>query len=301
MKALEVKGTGDRRVPAGYKTQSIDTTIDAEMYLFDLWKSLTQIQKANKLSSWTEGCLELCLIGLRQRYPEASLSKLRYEFARATLKSSFPDSIYQLISEYSQTLMLIDPISLALDVAEILNALDIPYLIGGSVASTLMGEMRATEDVDIVADIKIEKIDLLLQSLQPRFYVSEDAVRDAIRFKRSFNLIDNESLGKVDIFILKDNAFPQIEFQRRRSQLVRQNPDQMLVLPTPEDIILQKLTWYRMTKNESQRQWRDVLGVLKLQGDRLDFEYLQKWAMELELSDLLATACTESGIELLYF
>ena len=64
---------------------------------------------------------------------------------------------------------------------------------------------------------------------------------------------------------------------------------------------MQKLTWYRMTKNESQRQWRDVLGVLKLQGDRLDFEYLQKWALELELSDLLATACTESGLEPLYF
>jgi hypothetical protein len=287
--------------PSGYKTQSIDTSIDAEMYLFGLWKALTLTQKVNKLISWTKGCLELSLIGLKQRYPDASPSKLRYEFARATLKSLFPDSIYQVISQYHHTLMLTDPISLALDVAEILNALDIPYLIGGSVASTLMGEMRATEDVDIVADLKIEKVVLLLQSLQPRFYVSEDAVRDAIRYKRSFNLIDNESLGKVDIFILKDNAFPKIEFQRRRSQLVRQNPDRMLVLPTPEDIILQKLTWYRMTKNESQRQWRDVLGVLKLQGDRLDFEYLQKWALELELSDLLETACTESGLEPLYF
>lgn len=300
MTELATTNTGDRRVPKGYKTQSIDTAIDAEMYLFGLWKSLTLTQKAYKLSNWTKGCLDLNLIGIRQRYPEASPSKLRYEFARATLKSNFPDSIYQLISEYSQILMLTDPISLALDIAEILNALDIPYLIGGSVASTLMGEMRATEDVDIVADIKMEKVALLLQSLQPRFYVSEDAVRDAIRYKRSFNLIDNESLGKVDIFILKNNAFPQIEFQRRRSQLVRQNPDQSLVLPTPEDIILQKLTWYRMTKNESQRQWRDVLGVLKLQGDRLDFEYMQKWAMELELSDLLETACTESGIELLF-
>jgi hypothetical protein len=196
--------------------------------------------------------------------------------------------------------MLTDPISLALDIAAVFNSLDIPYLVGGSVASTLMGEPRATEDVDVVADLEIGKLIPLLQALQPRFYVSEDAVRDAIRFKRSFNLIDNDSLGKIDVFVLKNNAFPQIEFQRRRSQLVRQNPDQMLVLPTPEDIILQKLVWYRMTKNESQRQWRDVLGVLKIQGDRLDFGYLQKWAGELSLSDLLETACTESGIELFF-
>jgi hypothetical protein len=286
--------------PAGYKTQSIDTSIDAEMYLFNRLKSLTLIQKAEKVSGWTKGCLELHLVGLQQRYPSISFSKLRYEFAKATLKLNFSDSVYQNISAYKQPLMLTDPISLALDVAAIFNGLDIPYLVGGSVASTLMGEPRATEDVDIVADLTIEKLIPLLQSLQPRFYVSEDAVRDAIRFKRSFNLIDNDSLGKIDIFVLKDNPFPQIEFQRRRSQLVRQNPDQMLVLPTPEDIILQKLVWYRMTKNESQRQWRDVLGVLKIQGDRLDFGYLQKWAEELSLSDLLETACTESGIELFF-
>jgi hypothetical protein len=286
--------------PAGYKTQSIDTSIDAEMYLFGRLKALTLIQKAEKISSWTKGCLELCLIGLQQRYPNASLWKLRYEFAKAILKYNFSDLIYQNISEYDQPLMLTDPISLALDIAAVFNSLDIPYLVGGSVASTLMGEPRATEDVDVVADLEIGKLIPLLQALQPRFYVSEDAVRDAIRFKRSFNLIDNDSLGKIDVFVLKDNAFPQIEFQRRRSQLVRQNPDQMLVLPTPEDIILQKLVWYRMTKNESQRQWRDVLGVLKIQGDRLDFGYLQKWAGELSLSDLLETACTESGIELFF-
>jgi hypothetical protein len=282
---------------AGYKTQSIDTTINVELYLFDKWKSLTLIQKAERVSSWTKGCLELSLMGVKQRHPDANLSELRLEFAKATLKSNLSDSLYKYISQSNQPFMLIDPISLALDVAKILNELNIPYLVGGSVASSLMGEMRATEDVDMVADLPMEKMMPLIQVLQPRFYVSEDAVRDAIRFKRSFNVIDNESLGKVDIFILSNNPFPQVEFQRRRSQLVRQNPDQMLVLPTPEDIILQKLIWYRMTKNESQRQWRDILGVLKLQGDRLDFDYLQKWSTELNLEDLLKTAYTESGLK----
>ncbi|BBC26473.1 hypothetical protein [Pseudanabaena sp. ABRG5-3] len=287
-------------LPSGYKTQSIDTSIDAEIYLFNLRKSLTLVQRVEGFINWHQRLLELCVGGIQQRCPDASIETLRYEFARATLKSAFPNSTYHDIAQTRSFLKLLNPIELALEITSILEKLDIQYFVGGSVASVLFGEIRSTEGVDIFVALEIEKVVPLLQSLQPRFYVSEDTVRDAIRSKRSFNLIDNESLGKVDIFILQDSPFPQIEFQRRRSQLVRQNPDQMLVLPTPEDIILQKLVWYRTTKNESQRQWRDVLGVLKLQGDRLDCDYLQKWAVELNLSNLLETACIESGLELFF-
>ena len=95
----------------GYQTQSIDTSFDAETYLFGRLKSLTLIQKAEKVSSWTKGCLELSLVGLKQRYLNVSQSKLKYEFAKATLKSNFSDIVYQNISDCDRPLMLNDPIS----------------------------------------------------------------------------------------------------------------------------------------------------------------------------------------------
>jgi len=100
---------------------------------------------------------------------------------------------------------------------------------------------------------------------------------------------------------MRNDAFAHSKMERRQLYIPVNRPaSEAIYLCSPEDTVLQKLVWYQMTKNESQRQWRDVLGVLKLQGDRLDFGYLQKWAEELSLSDLLETACTESGIELFF-
>lgn len=275
-----------------YKTQSLDTSLDAEDYQFKLWRSCPLWKKAEVIANWTKGTWELALVGISHQYPDATPGKIRREFVRRSLGID----IFLPSNKYDERrIMLSDPITLALDLANILNALDIPYLVRGSVASGILGEVRATQDIDLVADLSIEKVSQLIQTLQPRFYVSEDAVLDAIRYKQSFNLIDNESLGKIDVFILKDEPFNQTEFQRRVPVVVRP-PDQTLVLPSAEDIILQKLSWYRQEGKVSSQQWRDVLGVMKLQGEQLDFDYLTHWAQELKLADLLSQALRESGI-----
>ncbi len=234
----------------------------------------------------------MCLLAIRHRYPGADNAFIRWEFALLSLGED-ANKIPQ--QDSGQLLMLTDPISLALVVANILDTLAIPYLVGGSVASSLLGEPRSTQDIDVVADLHPEKVSPLIQALRPRFYVSEEAIQEAIRYQSFFNLIDNESLGKIDIFILKDEPFNQIEFQRRQPRVVRQEPEQSIVLPTPEDIILQKLMWYRMGHG-SEKQWRDILGVMKLQGSQLNFDYLNHWAETLRLTDLLAQALEQSGL-----
>lgn len=276
-----------------YKTQSLDTSPDAEDYQFKLWRSCCLWKKAELVARWTKGTWELALLGISYQYPNASPAKIRREFIHRSLgvDISLPNNNYE-----QQPLMLSDPITLALDVANILNSLDIPYLVGGSVASGIWGEVRATQDIDLVASVQTEKVSQLVQVLIPRFYVSEDAVLDAISNKQSFNLIDNESLGKIDIFILKDELFNQTEFGRRAPVVVRP-PDQTLFLATAEDMILQKLSWYHQGGQVSSQQWRDVLGVIKLQGEQLDFDYLTKWAQELKLTYLLSQALQASGFE----
>jgi len=277
---------------SGYQTQSIDTSIEAELIQFSLWRKLTLLEKAELVSSWTKGCWQLGLNAICDRYSNASQQKIRKEFARLTLEKEIYDWILQY--KLDLPLMLTDPISLALVVAEIFENLKIPYLVGGSLASSLLGEPRSTQDIDFVADLNLDNIENLIQALQPRFYVSEDAIKEAIASQQSFNIIDNESLGKVDIFILKNQPFNRSEFQRKRARIVRQNPERLLILPTPEDIILQKLIWHRLGFS-SQKQWRDILGVIKLQGEQLDFAYLRQWANTLELLESLNRALIESG------
>ncbi len=273
-----------------YKTQSVDTSIEIERIQFARWRSLSLYQKADLVSTWTKGCWEISLNAILSRYPDATCSIIRNKFALLTLGNTTAHWILE--QNYQPPLMISDPISLALVVTDILNQLEISYLMGGSLASSLLGEPRSTQDIDLVVDLDLEKVPLLLDALQPRFYVSESAVREAIITQKSFNIIDNESLGKVDIFILKDEPFPRSEFQRKQIRVVRS--ETVLVLPTAEDIILQKLTWYNLGYG-SEKQWRDILGVMKLQGEKLDLAYLSHWAKTLGVLESLNRGLTQSG------
>lgn len=170
----------------------------------------------------------------------------------------------------------------------------IPYLVGGSMASALYGVARSTLDADIVADIRLEQVRELVSSLGADFYADEEMIRGAIEHRSSFNLIHFETMFKVDVFIRKDRPFDQMQFKRRVEQVFAAEPEQKAYMTTAEDIILAKLEWYRLGNEISDRQWRDILGVLKVQTGRLDMDYLHNWAVELDVADLLQRALKES-------
>ncbi len=281
-------------VKPGYKPQSDDTSIDADVLQMKQWRRFPIWKKAQSVSNWTQGCCRLCLAGIKQQYPTYTPTQRRREFVRRRLGEEWVDLSSSL--GIQGEIMIGDPIALALQVAEIFTRLDIPYLVGGSVASSLLGEPRATLDLDVVADLKISQVDAFIAAVEADFYVSADAVIEAISYQSSFNLIHLETNEKVDIFILKPQPLSQSEMERRQRQIVTENPPQYLYLPTPEDIILQKLIWYQLGGRQSERQWRDLLGVLKVQGETLNFQYLWHWAEPLSLSELLGQAVIEAGM-----
>ena len=187
-----------------------------------------------------------------------------------------------------------DSTHVTLFVTQTLERLGISYAVGGSLASSLHGVMRSTLDVDIVADMRLEHIQPLVAALSKDFYADDEMMRDAIEHKSSFNLIHYETAFKVDIFIRKPRAFDQMQLERRKTSVIATDPEQSVYVTSPEDVILSKLEWYRMGGEVSDRQWRDILGVLKTRAGELDLDYLRKWAKDLRVSDLLERALTES-------
>lgn len=182
-------------------------------------------------------------------------------------------------------------------VVDALEELGVAYHIGGSVASSVYGTARATLDVDLVVDLHSEHIQPLVEKLQATYYIDAEMVADAIEHQMSFNLIHLPSMMKVDIFIPKAQPFDQIAFGRvRQDTLSYSDNTRLFYLASPEDIVLRKLDWYKAGGAVSERQWLDVLGMLKVQADKLDYTYLRQWAEPLGLTDLLEQALKDAGL-----
>ena len=174
------------------------------------------------------------------------------------------------------------------------DRLGIAYYVGGSVASSIYGEPRSTLDIDIGADLPESAVQHLVSQWNDDFYVSEAAMRDAIQRERCFNLIHLSTSLKVDIFVCGADVFNASVLKRRISRTVAIGDESLSIwFATPEDVILHKLVWYRKGGETSERQWRDIAGVLKQQQGRLDADYLADWADRLKVRDLWERFCDE--------
>jgi hypothetical protein len=190
--------------------------------------------------------------------------------------------------------MLLEPALITARVTNVLEKLHVRYLIGGSLASTLHGMIRTTQDSDIVAELHPEYVGAFVNELRDEFYIDEEMISEAITRKSSFNIIHRESFFKVDVFIPKMRPFIEEQLSRAQRQVLSKEPLVDALFATPEDTLLAKLEWYRMGGEVSERQWRDVLGIMEVQGGKLDLVYLRRWAIELVLYDLLERALSES-------
>jgi hypothetical protein len=172
-------------------------------------------------------------------------------------------------------------------VARAFEAQKIPYVVVGSFASSLHGLYRTTNDIDLVAEIKLEQVAPLVASLQQDFYIDELAARRAVIGRSSFNAIHFDSVFKIDVFVPRSGDFSQQQLTRRQPANLSPDVSQIVYVATAEDTILAKLKWYRSGKEISNTQWTDVLGVIGAQGKDLDLGYLRAWAGELGVGDLL--------------
>lgn len=182
-----------------------------------------------------------------------------------------------------------------LKILEVFDRLEIPYMVGGSGASSVHGLVRTTADLDLVARMAPDDVQPLVRELEKHFYIDEGQIRSAIQHSRSFNLIHYRSSYKFDIFPLAPDRYQQAQFARRKyehTSLFTGEPLELAVA-SPEDVVLSKLLWYHQGGESSDQQWKDVLGVIAVQGPKLDLAYLREWAGYLGIRNLVDRALSE--------
>jgi hypothetical protein len=176
-----------------------------------------------------------------------------------------------------------------------LEELRLPYMVSGSAASSFYAFVRTTQDGDMVVALGQDQVENFAAAFAPEFYLDRASIRRALQMGGSFNLIHLESSLKIDFFPLRARRFSHEEFSRRQPRLILNKSIAPAYVATAEDTILSKLEWFRAGGEVSENQWKDVLGILKVQAGNLDLAYLNHWARELHVEDLFEKAFKEAN------
>jgi hypothetical protein len=188
---------------------------------------------------------------------------------------------------------LAEPIAITIAVVRALDGLGIRYLVGGSLASSVHGIPRSTQDIDLLVELPGKLVDSLAVELERDFYVDREMIADAVRRRACFNVIDLKTMFKVDLFV-SDRSPLLLEEMERRQLVEIGDPPQSIQVCSAEDIIVHKLDWYEKGQRVSDRQWSDLIGVLAVRGAALDLGYVRRWCAQLGLTELLDRALAET-------
>jgi hypothetical protein len=181
-------------------------------------------------------------------------------------------------------------------VIEAFETLRVAHYVGGSLASSVHGMPRTSIDADVVADLGTQHVVPLVEGLAGRYYLDEGRIRSAVESRRSFNLIHLDTMFKIDVFVSKRRPYDLEALRRARAEPLESTPSApRFSVASPEDIVLAKLEWYHAGGEVSDRQWTDIVGVLRARGGDIDGAYLERWAAALGVSDLLERARREAA------
>lgn len=273
--------------PTTYRPQAEDTSVETDRFEFELLRKRTAAERALMSAAIARNVKQLCLCGLRRRYP--NLEDISSAVARAFLGDECPPNLHFFGSDMT---WIQDSLDLAAMLHPMFEELTIPYYITGGVASSLHGDPRSTRDLDIVVWLPVETLDLLVRELEERnFYVP--GVEDVRSGRmRTLGITHQESISRADFILADETEFERVKFTRR--QHIDIPGKGKFWFASAEDVVLNKLRWG--LRSQSEKQWRDVLGILKLQGETLDFDYLQHWAIALDLASELNRAFSQAQL-----
>jgi hypothetical protein len=242
------------------------------------------------IDSMYRGGRELADLGLKMRRPDASPRECLENWIRLTV----PDSLVPQALETAVD----SPESATAEVRHLarkLSPVGIELVIGGSVAGSLYSNPRYTQDADVSVEPFFGREAEIVRLLEDEYVISLPAVRSAVQRRRTFNVLRKTTSFKIDIFIQGSRPFDRIARERRRPLPAEYPGDAIVYVHSPEDIVLQKLAWYRLGNEVSDKQWTDILGILRAQRGKLDESHIDHWAGELKVADLWQRVQAELG------
>jgi hypothetical protein len=253
--------------------------------LVSSWQSMTPCARLARAVSIASAVDLLARAGARARSRPGSEQWMTY--AEARLGRAAAVAVYGAGEGTSlEAGGPMDHLAVLLRVVDALNRCGIDYVVGGSLASSMSGEPRATVDVDLMIDLSADRIRCLVNALGEDFYAEEASLARAVRNRSHANVVHRATVTKIDLFIMGATPIEPQQMRRRRLVKLETIPAELYVY-TPEDILLQKLRWFRLGGEVSDRQWQDVQGIVAVQGERLDLEYLRRAAEVVGVGDLL--------------
>ncbi|NJN30166.1 MAG: hypothetical protein HC824_06800 [Synechococcales cyanobacterium RM1_1_8] len=281
-------------IPLGYRSQAEDTSAEVDRMAFALLRQRSPQQRLQSAAALMRSARQFSLNCFQQRFAHLSESQFARKVAEAWLQEHCPP---QYVPTGSSMTWIQDSIQLAAQLHPLFESLEIPYYVTGGVAAIAYGESRTTQDLDVVIAVQRSDIPRLALALEVAgFYVPgmDDAVSGRMR---SLQVTETATISRADLMIADlENAtvqeYEQLKFERRQAYSLRE--DLRIYLASPEDLVVNKLHWGQ--QSQSQKQWRDVLGILKTQQELLDFEYIYRWAKPFELWGLVQQACLEAGV-----
>jgi hypothetical protein len=276
-------------IKPGYCPQSEDKTPEADAIDFYRLRQLTNSQRWQIGASLTRWAKTVSLRGMRKACP----SNYQEKFARSILGSKW---LPILTPTNNLSMWTQDPSEIARLLHPIFETLNTPYYITGGVAASVYGDPRTTRDLDVVIELNRDNLPGLVEGLETAgFYCPPSAVEDIQKGRgRVLSVTHMTLVLNADIMLNTDTEFDLSKMARRRLEALDEAGIEMFWIATPEDIVLSKLLWRQQSR--SQKQWTDVLGILKVQADGLERGYLTQWAEKLGLIDDLNLAFVEAGI-----
>ena len=276
--------------PNGYRSQAVDISIEADLLDFYLLRQRSAAERIEMAANLINGARQFSLQCLQQQFPYLNQQQFAKKIAEAWLQDNYPPNY---IPQSDRMAWIQNSAELATQLHTVFENENIPYYVTGGVAAIAYGDPRTTRDLDVVIQVPKGSIAQLQAALELAGFYVAGADDVASGRMKTLQITHMESISRADLILADSDAFNQQQFERRRRYAFPGGTD--VYLASPEDVVISKLRWG--LRSESEKQRRDVLAILKVLQDKLDYEYVYRWANEFDLSDVVQTLAVEAGVK----